>query len=498
MQSAYSERTAVYASICLIPLSGIVTVFGLFVILPGISNIKYKITVVSLSALLLAGAAIYVSDSRNGANLYLSAVKSHPIRTRTYIHFMSDGGWRRTFEAYNDLHKIMLCDRLLKRYPRSIYAAHALYLKAKCQYSSWKFDYAMYTLERLYKRYPNYHGSASVLLALSYLAQENHEKAVQCSKGIDPVLTRWRSGEGGLILGHAYELLGNEQNALGQYTFYLVNLNGSKQGSWAARAVRYAEKRADRVRVPAISPSPRATVKGRIISNDKPLPGIYLALVQPHIDASSPDSTMQFNSAHTVPLWFGAGATTDSRGVFKIRNVPYGDYEVVIGFDTQGIPAGHVISNGVPPVHIDKQAITLSDVRFVPIVKLISPLDRVYTGKRPVLRWEPYPGAAFFTVSLLICPFFRPAVSRFSSLPDGYQCWTRSRIRATSVEVSPDGFVSNTKSVESRRRCLSPGGYYTWVVFAHAKNGDIISSSERYLPDREPVFSVQSDVKKGG
>ncbi|MEN6371312.1 MAG: tetratricopeptide repeat protein [Armatimonadota bacterium] len=498
MQSAYSERTAVYSSMLLIPLAGIVTALGLVMILPGVLNIRCKVVAASLGLILLAGAAFYVSDSRNGANMYISAVKTHPIRTRTYIHFMSDGGWMRTFEPHNDPHKIMLCDRLLKKNPRSIYAAHALYLKAKCQFSSWQFEDAANSLEQLLRRYRDYHGSASVLLAYSYLAQGDYEKAVQCCKRADPVLMRWRSGEGGLILGHASEVLGNEQDALGQYTYYLVNLTGSKQGAWAANAVNYAEKRADKVRLPAIVEVPRATVSGRIISNDGPLPGIYLALVQPHIDASAPDNTTQFSSSHTVPLWFGAGATTDARGEFRIRNVPYGNYEVVVGFDTQGIPAGHVISNGIAPVHINRPDVSLPDVRFVPSIKLISPVDRISTGKRPVLRWSSYPGAAFYTVSLIACPFIHSPVASGALSPDSYQCWSHSRIRDTSVTVTPDGFIPNNKSLESRYRSLSPGSSYTWVVFAHTNNGDIISSSERYLPDREPVFSVQPDAKKGG
>lgn len=300
------------------------------------------------------------------------------------------------------------------------------------------------------------------------------------------------------MLGHAYEVMGREQDALGQYTYYLVKLTGSKQSSWASHAVQYAESRADKVRAPSIITVPRAVVKGRIISSDGPLSGIHLALVHPHIDASSPDNTMQFSSALTVPLWFGLGATTDSQGVFEIRNVPYGDYEVVVGFDTQNIPAEHVISKAIAPVRVDRPNVSMPSVTFVSSIALISPVDGVYTSRRPVLKWSTYPGAAFYTLSLISRPVYNARVTLGVSMTDGYQCWTRSRISATSVEVSLDGFNTDIESEESGRRSLLPGGCYTWVVFAHDKNGCIISSSERYSPDRESIFFVKPDGKKGG
>jgi hypothetical protein len=326
----------------------------------------------------------------------------------------------------------------------------------------------------------------------------DYDRVIQHPGWNDPVFTRWMSGDGGLVLGHAYEVLGNEQFALGQYTYYLVDLADSKQGSWATSALRYAESRSDKVRTPSIKRMHRATIRGRIISDKGPLADIHLALVQPHIDASSPDNTMQFTGALTVPLWFGLCGTTDSQGFFEIRNVPYGDYEAVVGFDTQRIPADHVISKSISPLHVDRQCISMPVIRFVPNITLVNPFDKASTDRHPILKWHAYPGAVSYSVSLISLPVRRSSVTGFSRFSDNYQCWEASGISSTSIEVTSSGFSSGAQSDESIRRSLTPGGRYNWIVFAYDRLGNIISTSERYLPDRQPIFFVQPDSKKGG
>jgi len=498
MQSAYSERIAFYSSLGLIPLAAVVAAIGVIAILPGIASSAQKVTAVSLGFILLAAAAVYIADSRAGSGLYIAAVNSHPLKTRAYIHFFKDGGWRRTFEPHDDSHKIELCDRLLEHYPRSIYSAHALYLKARCLYASWKFQEAAESLEHLRNRYRNFKGSASVLLAHSYLAQGYYERVVQGLGWNDPVFTRWRSGDGGLLLGYASEVIGSEQDALGKYTYYVVNLTASKKSAWASSALQYAESRVDRVRRPPVEPMPRAIVRGRVVSQGTPLPGIHIALVHPHIDASSPDDTRQFTGALTVPLWFGVGATTDENGIFEIKNIPFGDYDVVVGFDILQIPADSVISKAVSGVRVESAVVEMPEINFVPSIALVTPVDGVTTDNSPFLSWSAHPGAAFYTVSIISRPGYSLDAPSSKAAAEGYQCWMRSNITGTSVKVTQNGFISDGKSEESKIRSLVPGRCYSWIVFACDNKGNIISSSERYRTDREPVFFVKPDDTKGG
>lgn len=498
MQSAYSERIAFYSSLTLIPPAAVVAAIGIAVMLPGIASAGQKAAAASFGFILLVAASMYIADSRVGAEHYLAAINTHPIKTRAYIHFLNDGGWQRTFEPHDDSHKIELCNRLLDRYPRSIYTAHALYLKARCQFASWKFQEAAEALELLRRRYSDFRGSASVLLAHSYLAQGHYEKVVQRLGWNDPVFARWGSGEGGLVLGYASEVIGSEQDALGQYTYYVVNLTNTKKSSWASDALRYAESRVDRVRRPPVEPMPRAAVKGRIVSQGTPLSGIHLALVHPHIDASSPDNTRQFTGALTVPLWFGVGATTDENGEFEVKNIPFGDYDVVVGFDIQQIPADNVISKAVSGVHVDSPFVEMPDIIFVPSITLVTPVDGVTAEIHPKLSWNAHPGAAYYTVSLISRPGYNPDPLSGRVSAEGYQCWMRSNIIGTSVRVTQSGFASDPTFDESRNRSLVPGRCYSWVVFACDSKGNIISSSERYRTDREPVFSVKPDDMKGG
>jgi hypothetical protein len=350
MQTAYNARVACYSSIVLVACAGVLIAMSIVMIVPGLVGRAHKATAIAIIVPILVATAWYVNNSRRGSELYLAALKIRADKSREYIHYKHDGSWTRTFEPHSDSAKIFLCDRLLRDYPNCIYTAQAMYLKAKCQYATWQYDEAAQTLELLCKRYRDFRGSSSLLLAHAYLSTGRFEKVVRTQDWSDPIFTQWRLGDGRLLLGHAYEVTGNNLAARSRYSDYINALSSTPVGRrsiWTAPAIQYAESRFDKVLSPSTVKTSRGNVRGRVLCDDKPLAGVYVALVQPHIDGSSPEDTTQFTGALTVPLWFGIGATTDGDGCFSMQDVPYGRYEAVIGFETRCIPSNRVISSSV-------------------------------------------------------------------------------------------------------------------------------------------------------
>lgn len=497
MQSAYSERVAWASSLLALPIAGGVVALGIISLTGGARRTYQRIAAGFIAGVLLVSAAALVVDSRGGSDLYLAALRARPYRTRVFIHFHGDGGWTRTLQPHADDVKIALCDRLLSNHARSIYAAEAAYLKAESRFDSWRFAECTDTLQCLKSRHPDSRGVDTLLLAQSYLVQGKFEALTSGFGRDDRVFANWRGRDGAQAVGRAYEITGRLGAARGLYTYYVSSLAGSRRGSWTPSAIAYAETRIDNLAAIEDRPAKRATVRGTVLLDGKPVQGVHIALVQPHLDAASPEDSRQFAGAKTIPLWFGIGVTTDEDGNFVMNRVPYDDYEVVIGFDAALIPADHVVSRTVGPVRVDSRSARIPDIRFIPGVRPIGPLGGVVTSLRPTLEWQPLPGAAYYSVSVVSKPNLGRAPMTAGPSQEGYTCWTASGIRGTSVRASPDGFTGEG-STEARTGSLVPGRAYTWMVFAYNEGNELISSSEHYRLGGEPVFVAQTDGSRGG
>ncbi|MBI2843704.1 MAG: CDC27 family protein [Armatimonadetes bacterium] len=497
MKSAYSEQIAFWYSVILGLTIGAAVATGTGIALGKFSGRTNKVAAGAI-AFLLAAAAVYVTDARAGSDLYLAALDKRPYKTRVYIHFHADGGWSRNIENHADGDKILLCERLLRQYPRSIYAPEAAYLKAKSEFASWRFDKASETLEKLRTTHRASRGTSTLLLAHSYLAMGRFDVVASDFGAEDWSFTHWRSKDGAQMVGHAYESVGRPADALGLYTHYIENLTGSRRGLWISPAMQYAENRASRVMPSTRRPVRRATVFGHVVAESAPLQKVHIALVQPHVDASSSENSTEFTGAITVPLWFGHSATTGPDGSFVVEEVPYGNYEVVVGFDASDIPAGMVISSPVPALKVDRPKVGIPNIGFVSSIKPLSPLDGVSADLSPVLVWREHPGAAYYSVSVISQS--EAGLSGFGGFGprQGYTCWTMPRIRGTSVKVSAEGFSTvGPTTDESRAESLLRNRRYMWMVFAYDEEGNVISSSEHYRLDREPVFITLSGRTKG-
>ncbi len=495
MQSAFNERTACIATLVAVPSAAIAAAVGIGLFIGSLAR-RVRFVLTGAIILLIGASAVYVADSRAGADLYLAAVRSPNYGTRAYIHYTKDGGWTRTFERHADPLIIDHCDRLIKRYPRSIYYSQAVYLKAKSQFASWQFAEASNTLEELRHRYKSLRGASSVLKVYTQLVQGQFGDVIDSSVPCDHMFVSWRAAQGRMMVAHAYEAAGSKPDALAAYTFYVYNQGAGTRSSWSHAALSYAENRIDSLGIAEDSVAKNGVVLGVVRANSHPLSGAYVALVEPHIDAAYPDESRQFTGASTVPLWFGLAATTDSEGRFTIEKVPYGDYELVVGADVSKLPAERVISKQVPVISVNNNRVRIDDINFVPAIELLSPVAGETVSRIPTLKWSPHPGAAYYAVTIVTAPTSDTYPASNIASSQGRQCWSMSHIRSTSVSVSPDGFSAFVGSPEARALSLLPGRHYSWMVLAYDDEGRVLSSSESYRMSSDPTFQIAFDTRR--
>lgn len=488
IKSGYSELSALLWPIAISTAAGLLIAIFIesLLIRPSLS-VRPLLSI----AIVIGLGSWYVLDSRQGSDLYISALQKHSYLTRVYLHFHPDGSWTRSIERHGDAVKVKLCSDLLTRHPRNIFASDALFLLARCQFSSWHFADSSVSLQHLLSTYRDSQGAGSFLRTQSSLVQ-NKYGAVTSDFGMNnPIYANWRSREGAQLIGHAYNVIGQNERARGLYTSYISNLTEIHPNAWTKPALWYSEQLTNQLQSSEGFLNKRSSVRGNISSPNGPLSGILIALVQPHIDLTSLDDSRQFTGAKTIPLWFGSAAVTKPDGTFKIDGVPYGRYEVVIGFDTFKISSKLVLVNPVKPVKVQSTITTVPSINFVRNVEMLSPIDNSLTNDQPVLTWKRYPGAAYYSVSLL------SSLNRDSNMPDrAYTCWAKSHITESSTSISKEFFVNSAKD-ECKQHRLLPDRHYMWMVFAYDKQGKLISSSEHYRLDREPVFFVNPQRNKG-
>lgn len=489
LRSGFSEAAASRTALLVHPTGAVAAALGVAIVVGAFPSRRVAAMLTCALLFSLGASAWYVAGSRAGGDLYRAAVSVDPYRTRVYVHFRTDGSWTRSLERNGDDIVTSYCGSLVTDYPRSIYVPDALYLKARAQFTSWRFDDASQTLRTLRNWFPDANGAATQLLVYSYLAGGRYADVATDLGRDEHSYALWRGTVGAQVVGRAYELIGRPNSARGLYAYYLQSLDGNAGVAWLQPAVRYAESRYDRVSEPPVH---FGVVRGRIVGPEGPLCNIHVALVQPHIDAASPDDSQQFNSAFTVPVWFGRTATTGRDGCFSIPRVGYGHYEVVIGFDATAIPSGTVVSGAVPAIEVDRPEVRMGNVRLVRAVRQVSPVGGDRVGGRPTLCWEALPEAAYYSVSIVAASETSSGSERATGPST---CWTRSHIVGGFTSIQRHYFVSSTE--ECRAGALLPGKDYMWIVFAYDRAGRMISSSEHYRLDQEPEFRSESDQSKG-
>lgn len=446
--------------------------------------------------LVVLGAAVYATVAAQGHQAYEALSRVHPDTVYCYVHFAPDGTWRRTLDQSASRIKAWRARRFLDAYPFSAYRPAAMLAAAECEFDLWRFAEADAVLEDVIRRYERLRGYAQVLKAINGLAAGDPRPMLSPAH-LHSAFARWRGAAGAQMAASAAERADLPVKARGYHSAYIDFLLSTQGASWTSQSVAHSASRMEAIsaalkRVAAGQSPERPSDEGRTIARAAqvtvqvtagglPLRGARVVLVQPHVDAALPGDSQQFTGARTVAAWNGFWAMTDGRGIARIADVPFGRYQVVLGLDFATSPAGFVAAGPVPEAVVDRRAVSLAPIDLVPAVRLISP-GQSESVRPPVrLRWQAYPGAATYSVSVVL---LSPAATGSVPRSTGATCWARADITDTSAMLDPAHFVGG-------HTALTKNGSYSWIVYAYDSAGRLLSSSEHYFDLSERVFRVR-------
>lgn len=172
-----------------------------------------------LPALALLPLVALVVITARGASAYHMLRRYHPDVAYTYIHFTSDGTWRRSLDLDGNTARLRQCKCFLHAYPWSAYRPAALLTLAQSQFEIWDFHGATATLKQLLREYPYLEGYPTILAVLAALAGHD-PAAVLTPAPFDSFLAQWRRTQSALLAATAAEHLGLPYRALGFYAAY--------------------------------------------------------------------------------------------------------------------------------------------------------------------------------------------------------------------------------------------------------------------------------------
>lgn len=420
----------------------------------------------------LAAIGEYAFIASYGASEFHSLSRRGPDSTYAYIHFLSDGTWQRTLDERGSAAQTENARRFVLAYCYSAYRPAAMLAEAEGEFELWNFAEASRILQRVETGYPVLDGYGSVLLALSDLAGGKGSTILRPAAEGSRFAT-WRATQGAQMAAGAAEKLGQPVRARGLHSAYIDYLLSRPGASWTSHALAFSKARLDFLTAGTTRPTKRATVRLRVSTDAGPVSGARVALVQPHRDAALPSDSSRFVGAWTMPAWNGVWGVADRDGVVTIRDVPWGDYEVVLGLDFRTAPRRHVVKEGVSKVTVRAAHVEIAPIRLAPSVNQVRPLPGAAVGREPTLSWDPYPGARSYALSLVA----------LGGRQRGATCWARSRITSTRAAIDAAHFLNGHPG-------LVKGIAYMWIVYAYDANGSLLSSSEHYFDLNERVFVV--------
>lgn len=188
----------------------------------------------------------------------------------------------------------------------------------------------------------------------------------------------------------------------------------------------------------------------------------------------------------TTPAHFTyPGSYTDEHGVFRIYNIPPGDYQVgvevspaqVSGYYLPTPASIHVrVPNGPAPAHYA--------VQFVPKLTVIDPAGgQTAHGSTIRFSWNPYPDAVSYRLSITsILQSDNGFQSVSTDIPGLFHktsaTFTRTQLRNTASGGVKDG--EHGLAPGSVLGAVYPHGEFTWAVDAYDAHGKLLSSSRGY------------------
>ena len=340
--------------------------------------------------------------------------------------------------------------------------------------------------------------------ARSFTANGHFEVAIEIIEGFLNKNPETKDHDFHGVLGDLYSTVGNAQKAKENFQLALEGLKeieehernmpkehlvGYDDSATESYTVQKRNEIIEKIARLTDKPTNPGQVKGTITLHGKPLEGIQLFLQPQRSEFSS-----IFGATYNA-LW----VNSNSAGRFDFSFVQPGRYS--LGFVLDLDQVGDVVLKGG---HFPKSTILVEedgtytwDFDLVKTMNVKFPIDNaVIEGDTIEFAWEPFDGAAYYTLEL--GTYFS---NGWMSRAFGGRYYTnRAIITKDDMASEPSGISWDElgPTPESLLGFGRPGGRYFWSVIAKDYDGNILSASRGYLKGQNTDFTfLETAIPKG-
>jgi tetratricopeptide (TPR) repeat protein len=296
----------------------------------------------------------------------------------------------------------------------------------------------------------------------------------------------WTRAHGEWTLAHIYRKLGHWDRARELFVRVAGSDNLHKDEAAAMAEALTAPFRPDEL--PSIS--------GSVKLGPDSLRQVYVYLLPKDAD-----------SWYSRPFGHYPVTVPDEHGIYRFYDVPPGEYEIGVGMEAARVQGYVRAEEAEDYVRVIPGKTSEFDVHFVPQTRLLNPIGgATVRGGQITFEWEPYPGAAYYTIGLGELFFDENGTPTGSSslLLEDQWTGTNARYKLDDLRRRYWGQIASSNgrglSPGSVLGLVYPGGQFTWYVQVHDRNGRKISSSSSYYgaSDRLPVFRWEDEPRLEG
>jgi len=291
---------------------------------------------------------------------------TEPTLTRgdLVIHIRSSGNVERSYQRHSYRHTIKLCDELLERYQNSAYSSAALYLKYWSETYDWQPRKALRMLAALDSQYPRhgyYESMGGHLLLYDLVLTGDYERVVRLSREHS---RGWPDYDPSEMEVYAAGVLGLWDEVIRCYQGEVARLEADtkyKSKSYYKELDEYRSriKDAQEKKAKGVGARTRTDVEGGVLLAGRPLSSCKVCVVP--VGWKSP-----VEDVYDAASRGGLVGITDDSGVYRIRGVPSGSYEIILILDSQNVAAECSIRAPGVPYSVVGASTRLPDILLTP------------------------------------------------------------------------------------------------------------------------------------
>lgn len=264
--------------------------------------------------------------------------------------------------------------------------------------------------------------------------------------------------------------------------------NNTVEGDYRSQEAGYYLRMLESRRV---KPNEVPMLTGKVLIGDKPAVNAYVVLQR-----------KEDNSWISPPLGHYPAAMTDQDGVYRFYDVPADTYVAGAGLSSEAVNGFYLTDPLQDAVVIERGRTAHYDIQFVPQVKVVSPVNQeVLQEDHIVFRWEPYPGASYYQISITAIERGQngEVTGTSQTLLEEQHAAVTAQYSTQQLRTSVRGFgKSGTKdsvslSTQAVLGAVYPGGQFVWSVDAYDAAGRRLSSSSGYYTafnNATPFFAI--------